>query len=449
MPRTCQIHARRATRSPHNFADKNFSINITLATTIQSRAHELNPPRQSAAYIRLVNQIGRALEHLHIARPQLCPDRLRRHAQTRTGLQEWGDESFTIGLERLTTALNRQARLSQVGRIAAYWNLLDHLCVRLQVEHYRAQRPEVAAQQIKQPLFIVGLPRTGTTILHELIAQDPTMRSPASWEVTRPVPPPVAHTYHSDKRIAAVDRLLGLLERLTPGFQVIHAVDAELPQECVYILASSFTSEQFGYLYNVPEYRDWVLQHDMTAAYAWHARFLQHLQVDFRRQHWVLKAPAHLANLKYLLAQYPDAAIVWTHRRPLAAIASFSSLTCTLRRGFSASVDPLSTGAYEFQHFSKVALRAMEDRLALDTGQFIDVSFNAICTDPIAVIKAIYRRLDWEMSGETEVLMRDYLERRPRNLYGQHRYSAAAFGLDSLQEQQRYSKYLSDYRRYL
>ncbi len=173
------------------------------------------------------------------------------------------------------------------------------------------------------------------------------------------MPPPTAQTYDSDKRIAAVDRLLALLEKLCPGFRAIHAIGARLPQECVYILASAFISEQFGYMYNIPAYRDWALDQDMTASYRWHASFLQHLQVDLRRERWVLKTPAHLAYLKYLLAQYPDAAIVWTHRRPLDAMASFSSLTYTLRSGFSRSVDPLATGEYEFRHFSKIVARGM------------------------------------------------------------------------------------------
>lgn len=409
----------------------------------------MTTPRQQAAYIRLINAIGARLESLDFARPQLCSDQLVDRAQKRTGLNTWGDDSFRPGLEQLTAALNAQAQLSQVGRIAAYWNLLDHLCVRLRLNNYRMHRPEVADQQIKQPLFILGLPRTGTTILHELIAQDPSFRSPASWEVARPVPPPMARTYNSDKRIAAVDRLLALLEKLSPGFQVIHAIGARLPQECVYMLASSFISEQFGYMYNVPDYRSWALQQDMTSAYAWHARFLQHLQVDHARERWVLKTPAHMAYLKYLLAQYPDASIVWTHRRPLDAISSFSSLAYTLRRGFSASVDPIATGEYELQHFSQIALRGMADRQALDNGQFIDVSFNAICANPMSVINTVYKRLGLELTGEAELRMRDYLKRRPRNLYGEHRYCAEAFGLDATQEQALYGDYLSQYGSYL
>jgi hypothetical protein len=401
------------------------------------------------AYIRLINNIGNLLESAQFTKPQLCAERLLSHAQRRTGLHDWGDESFRAGLVQLTTALQQQAQLSQIGRIAAYFNILDHLCVRLRLLHYRARRPAVAAGQIRQPLFILGLPRTGTTILHELLAQDPSFRSPASWEVSRPLPPPTAQSYDRDKRIRSVDRLLDLLEKLCPGFRAIHAIGARLPQECVYILASAFISEQFGYMYNVPAYRDWALQQDMTASYRWHASFLQHLQVDMQRERWVLKTPAHLAYLKYLLAQYPDAAIVWTHRRPLDAMASFSSLTYTLRSGFSRSVDPLATGEYEFRHFSKIVARGMEDRRALDNGQFIDVGFNAICADPMSVMRTIYERFAMELSREAEARMREYLKRHPRGLYGEHRYSPTAFGLDAAREQQLYGEYLSRYGAWL
>lgn len=409
----------------------------------------MDSQRQAAAYIRLINAIGASLERLDFAKPELRADQLLNRAQTRTGLSDWGDGSFRRGLEQLTAALHAQARLTQVGRITAYFNLLDQLCVRLRLIHYRAQRPEVADQQIKRPLFIVGLPRTGTTILHELMAQDRALRSPASWEVARPLPPPIAQHYHNDKRIASVHRLLGMLEKLSPGFQAIHAVGAALPQECVYLLASSFISEQFGYMYNVPDYRDWVLDQDMTGAYAWHAQFLQHLQVDCARERWVLKTPAHLASLKYLLAQYPDADVVWTHRRPLDAIASFSSLACTLRRGFSAGIDPLATGAYELQHFSTIAQRGMADRQALDSGQFIDVSFHAICADPMSVISAIYNRIGMALSHETQLRMREYLRRRPRHLYGEHHYRADEFGLSGALEEQHYGEYLSRYGNYM
>tara|TARA_R110002049_G_scaffold12647_5_gene56409 strand:- start:8738 stop:10102 length:1365 start_codon:yes stop_codon:yes gene_type:complete len=397
---------------------------------------------RQARTIRLINRIGNALARVGYAPPELDVARLMRHAERRTGLQDWGNDFCETGLRELVAALNAQAQLSQVGRIAAYLNVLDHLCVRLRLLHYREQHPKVRSQQITQPLFIVGLPRTGTTILHELIAQDPAMRSPASWEVARPLPAPVPEHYTDDARIAATQRLLNILEWLAPGFQAIHAVGARLPQECVYLLASACMSEQFGYMYNVPAYRDWLLTQDMTPAYQWHAHFLQHLQVDCNGRQWVLKTPAHLANLGVLLAQYPDAAIVWTHRRPLAAMASFSSLATTLRAGFSDHVDPHAIGQYESQHFASVVNRGMRDRAKLDTGQFFDVSFEAVCRDPLAVVEAVYRYFNIELGSEARRCMREYLTRRPRNLYGEHRYSPEAFGLSVGLE----SRLFGDYR---
>ena len=247
-----------------------------------------SPPAQQAAYIKLFNRFGHQLEKAGICKPDLSPDRLIKQAKRRTGLHNFGDESFRMGLEMLTKELRDQAQLSQIGRIAAHFNLLENLCVRLQLIDFRARRPEIAKQKIKQPLFITGLPRTGTTILFELIAQDSAMRSPASWEVAKPIPPAQRESYHNDKRIRSVDRLMAMAEKLSPGFQAIHAIGARLPQECVYMFASQFVSEQFSYMFNIPRYRDWAMHQDMTATYRWHANFLQHMQVDYGAKHWVL-----------------------------------------------------------------------------------------------------------------------------------------------------------------
>jgi len=407
------------------------------------------PPRRQQPCIRLANGLGSLLERAGLSRPSLCPEHLMRRAQARTGLGNWGDASFRAGLDRLTASLEREANLTQIGRIVAYLNLMDHLSVRLRLIDYRASHPGVAAQRIERPLFIVGLPRTGTSILHELLAQDPALRAPATWEVARPVPPPVPADRDTDARIARVDRLLGLLEKLSPGFQPIHAVGARLPQECVYMLSSAFASEQFGYMYRVPDYRAWLLERDLTSAYAWHAAFLQHLQSGGGAARWVLKTPAHVANLEFLCGQYPDACIVWTHRRPLQAIASFSSLACTLRRGFSRGVDPREVGEEQLRHYARVVGRGMEDRTALGEGRFFDAGFSAICENPVGVIREIYERFSMTLTGDAEARMRSYLRRRPRDLYGEHRYSAAAFGLDSECETGHFRDYLERFGRYV
>jgi hypothetical protein len=373
------------------------------------------------------------------------PERLMKLARWSTGLENFGDATFLEGLEALTTSLRDEAQLSQAGRIVAFFNLANLLSVRLRLIDYRAQRTEIVQQQIERPLIITGLPRTGTTILHELIAQDPAFRSPATWEVTRPVPPAKSEHYNTDSRIASVDRLLGFVEKVSPGFQPIHALGARLPQECVYLLSSAFYSEQFSYMYNVPRYRQWLLEQDMTSAYRWHAWFLQHMQVDFPGGQWVLKTPAHLPYLNHLLTQYPDATVVWTHRKPMDAIASFASLTSTLRSGFSDAIDPARVGEQELRHGAAVVAQGMAHRSALDSRRFFDVSFAAICTDPIAVIGDLYDQLDQPFTADAQQRMCNYLKQRPRHLYGEHQYTPQQFGLDESQEEAMFADYIGKY----
>jgi hypothetical protein len=162
----------------------------------------------------------------------------------------------------------------------------------------------------------------------------------------------------------------------------------------------------------------------------------------------VLKAPAHLGAIRYLLAQYPDANIVWTHRQPLQAMASFSSLAYTLRSGFSSGIDPLATGEAEFRHHARVLQQGMEDRQVLHDRQVIDIGFDAICADPLAVVRSIYARINKPLHPDAERRMREYLAQRPRHLYGEHLYSATDFGLTRALEQQLYGEYLGRYGAY-
>ena len=346
-------------------------------------------------------------------------------------------------------SLHDEAQLSQVGRIAAHFNMVDNLSIRLRLVDARKRRPEIAGQVISRPLFILGLPRTGTTILYELIAQDPAFRAPLSWEVASPCPPPAADTYRSDARIASTQRMLTLLESLAPGFRAIHAIGSQLPQECVYMLASQFYSEQFSYMYNVPAYRAWLLQQDMTPAYQWHRAFLQHLQVDMPTQQWVLKTPAHLGVLPTLLQQYPDARLVWTHRQPLDAIASFASLATNLRSGFSDAVDPMQVGAQEMSHSYAVTQRAVEARSGIDSQQLLDVSFDEICGDPMAVVMQIYAHFGLTLTAEANDNMRRYLQQRPRYLYGEHRYAPTDYGLSEARVREQFGAYRERFARWL
>lgn len=389
------------------------------------------PSSRQPATIKIINRVGRLLGGIGVTLPDLSSDSLLQKAVKTTGLKDFGEESFRPALDRLVEALKHEAKLSQIGRIAASGRLLDELSTRLQLIEYRKQRPEVARQQIVRPLFVLGLPRTGTTILYELLAQDSRHRAPMSWEVSKPVPPAQRETFTSDPRIEEVEKSMAALEMLAPGFKAIHEIGAQLPQECLSLLSSHFISDQYGATFYIPEYRRWSLDQDMTAAYRWHYQFLQHLQVDFSAERWVLKTPAHLPYLDTIIAQYPDAVFVQTHRQPMDVMGSISSLACTLHSAFSDDIDPLETGQSEVQHFSKVLERGMKQRDAMsDSGKrFYDIQFAAIISDPIGAIEKMYEHFGFDFTGETRQSMQNYIDSRPRNKHGKHEYTLEQFGL--------------------
>lgn len=394
--------------------------------------------------IKLINRMGRGLKKLGIERPSLLPiETMIRKVKEQTGLSDFGDESFMPALDKLAVSLEREARLSQLGRIAVHGMLLDNLKLRLNLTEYRKQRPEVGQQKIIRPLFVLGLPRTGTTILYELLAQDPAHRAPSTWEVAQPIPPAQRHNYHTDFRISEVEQQVKKMESLAPGFQAIHAMGAELPQECVALLAPHFISDQFGVSFYIPEYRHWTLEQDMTAAYQWHQQFLQHMQVDYIEQRWVLKTPPHLAYLDTLIKQYPDAAIVQTHRAPMDVLGSISSLSCTLHGAFSDDIDPIATAQAEVDYFSAMLTLGMEKRASMtdEDSRIFDVQFNDIISDPIKVIEKLYGHFDFDFSDIVRVAMQDYLDNRPRDKHGDHHYTLEKYGLSQQQHGQLFSDY--------
>ncbi|HWY75208.1 MAG TPA: sulfotransferase, partial [Verrucomicrobiae bacterium] len=228
-----------------------------------------------------------------------------------------------------------------IGKLALKNDVVRILCNRLLLEQDRQLYPGIAEQQIRQPLFIVGLPRSGTTLLHTLLAADPAHRVPSTWEVMSPSPPSAENR---KQRIRRANRDLAMLRWLAPTFESVHATGAELPQECVSLISPTFMSDQFDTMYNIPSYRTWFFRQDLRPAYEYHRRFLQHLQFPRSPERWILKAPAHMFAARALLSIYPDAKFVQLHRDPIEAVASVSSLVTILRRVFSDMVDPVQVG---------------------------------------------------------------------------------------------------------
>ena len=291
-------------------------------------------------------------------------------AKRRCDLENFGEGDFFEALSRLLESCHSEARLNLIGKIALRSDLLRTLCSRLFMERDRQLYPAIARQEIRKPLFIVGLPRSGTTLLHTLLAADPEHRAPLTWEVMTPSPPTCDDV---KRRIQRATQSCNCLNWLAPTFRHVHAVGAELPQECVGLMTPTFLSDQFDTMYYVPSYRAWFLRQDLLPAYEYHRRFLQHLQFRRSARRWVLKAPAHMFALPTLLSVYPDALFVQTHRAPLEAMASVSSLITILRRVFSDAVDPAVVCREAIQYWSETLDRFLQQRDRLTADRICDL----------------------------------------------------------------------------
>jgi len=376
-------------------------------------------------------------------------ERLVDAATTATGLDDLGADDWREGLSRLTVALDEEARLNELGEQVAAGEIVMLLTNRLELIAWRRDHPEIAGVPIVPPIVIVGQGRTGTTILFDILAQDPTTRVPLTWEVDRPVPAPETATFETDPRIAEVDELLAGTDLLIPGFRSIHPMGALLSQECVRMTASAFRSITFPTQYRVPSYGKWSMyEADMAPAYRWHRRFLEHLQSRHPEgpggaARWLLKSPAHIWCLDTLLAEYPDAFLVQTHRDPLSIIASLSSLEQTLR-SMTCDDPTIPEIATEWSEYIIDGLdrsvTAREDG-TVPADRVVDVTFRDFMADPFGVIHRIYAGLDLELTPETETRMREFLAAHSRPEGGGHHYSFAATGLDEGEIRERSRRY--------
>ena len=405
------------------------------------------PPPFRPLPIRAFNALGRAAARLGVRGFSLDEDSLLGAARQQTGLADFGPDTFRAGLRVLLDSLERDARLNAFGRYYAQRQVLELLVSRLQLVEWRTRNPELEKQEIVRPLFVLGLPRTGTTLLYSLLALDPAHRSPLSWEVDDPCPPAEAASYASDPRIAKSEWRFAQLRQLARGIQAIHPVGAALPQECIVITASEFTSIRFEMCFDVPTYQDWLLGADLTGCYAWHKRFLQHLQSRFAKQRWVLKSPGHLGAIDALLAAYPDALIVQTHRDPRRVVPSVSSLEWTLRQIASDELDPHTLGKQQLAAWSKtlaLGMRAREKHAAR-AAQFLDLHFQEIAADALGCVRRIYAHFGLALTPAFEARMRDYLAAHPREEHGAHRYTLAGFGLSERAVDDAFAEYVARY----
>jgi len=394
--------------------------------------------------MRVLNRMGPLLAPRW---PSMSSDEIVRAAARAAKSDHFGDESFLDALPVLSDSISREADLSWLGRVMFRQQLLGFLQNRFSVYRYRAAHPEVAGVPIERPLFVVGYPRTGTTILFNLLAQDPANRAPLSWEVQFPDPPPQGETFSTDPRIDKARKYFGYMDTMAPSLASIHEVGAEVPQECMPIVAQTMLGPQFNVTFNVPSYQAWVDQQSHAPAYTYHRHYLEHLQSKHMKDRWVLKSPTHLHSLDALLAEYPDARFIITHRDPAKTMPSLASLYYVIRGLASDSVDPHALGQQVMEWWATAADLSMaaRDKHTDKADQFIDIQFEEIVADPVAALGRAYERFHIPWSGDIEERKRAFLADNPRGKHGAHRYEIEDFGMTLGQIRERFEGYCRAY----
>jgi hypothetical protein len=393
--------------------------------------------------LRLINACGRGFVNNGFSWMRPDEQTLLDKACKRTGLDDFGDDSFREGLRVLLRSYELDAELSFIGRLCVNGDMVRLLSNRLRLVADRRRHPGIAAEVIRRPLFITGLPRSGTTFLHALLAQDPAHRAPQVWEVMQPSPPPEKASYAANPRIKATARQLKLVDILMPDFKKVHLIGATLPQECIAITSHAFRSYSFETMSAVHSYRAWHDRQDKRPEYEFHRQFLQHLQWRCPGQKWVLKAPGHLLALEALLQVYPDAGIILTHRDPLKVLASCASFTEVLRSAFSDGVDRAAMARQVRQRWEEGAGLAVQHRQAGNLRQqLFDVQYLELVRNPMAMVRRIYEHFDLELTPAAETAMQRFLAENPQNKGGVHRYTLEAFGLNPEEERRRFQAYV-------
>ena len=357
------------------------------------------------------------------------------------GLADYGDPSFRDGLEQLAAAVDAEADLSELGEAVFLGAISGSLTNRLRVVDWVNGHPEVAEAPVAEPLFIVGQPRTGTTALSHLLAADPANRSLLQWEGTDSVPPPSADGYEDDPRFEAARNAPDVVGQLNPEFKSMHHDEPDDPVECVVVLAQHFVSAQYSPMFHVPSYDRWLCTLDHTPAYRYHRMVLQVLQSDCPGR-WQLKSPHHQLGIDALLAVYPDARLVWTHRDPVKVIGSVCSLARCLQSTFSHADHSQAIGAHWLEYVGSMADRSLAARDRLGDDLFFDLPYRQIVEDRVAAVRSLYEHFDLAVDDELAKRFAARADAEPQGKHGTHTYDLAEFGLEEGQVRERFERYL-------
>ena len=391
--------------------------------------------------VRLFNHARRLFERLGARARPFDADALMEAARAATGTSDFGAPGFETGLRVLVDAYENEARLNPFGRWMVGQELLGILSSRLGVVEGWKQRPESLRSQLDRPLFVLGLPRTGTTALHDLLARDPAVQALDYWLAAAPGPRPPAEQASSDPRYKRAAQGLRLTYYLDPGLRAIHNLTPDGPDECRHLLQESFTDDTFDSNATIPSYTAWYSKTDMRASYEHHRDVLKLVQSTCPERRWALKYPSHMTHLQVLLEVYPDACIVQTHRDPARVLPSLCSLVTGWRGIYEDELDAHAIGRWQLEMWASRMEHALEVRKRARPEQFFDVHFREMLEDPVGAVQRMNEHFGFPFSRESAERLRRWHDEHPRGQFGGHEYTAEQFGLSHGEMAERFKLY--------
>ncbi|MCJ2186872.1 sulfotransferase family protein [Novosphingobium beihaiensis] len=367
-------------------------------------------------------------------------------AQAQTGLTGFGDPAILEGLEVLLKSYASEAHFSERGAQMAHGDLVKWMAIRMQIEDWLARHPDLLDAPVEKPMFVFGLPRTGTTLVINLLASDPARRSFLRWESQEPVPPARPDELHAGPRWEKMDAQTKMALQYMPQIAAIHFEEADSPTECQFLMTPSFCSQVYESQADVPGYREWFLHKaDYLPAFRFHKRYLQMLQANTGGR-WTLKNPWHPLYLPALKEVYPDAQLVMTHRDPADVLGSIGSLIENVRKIYSDDVDLQRIGEQFIETFQIMIERQDAFRAQHGPDSILDIQYADVVKDPIGQVRAIYEHFGEPFTAEAEAAMHAYMDANPKGKHGKHEYSLERYGLSREGVHKTFAEYIERYQ---
>jgi len=360
------------------------------------------------------------------------------------GSDDFGDPSYREALRVVLDSCDREAKFHEAGREATRANVVRQLVARLRSQQRLRRHPHSrdAAAAIRRPVIVLGLVRTGSTALHHLLAQDPQLQVLEYWLGAHPQPRPARDTWNSLAEFQESAAEIDAMYAFDPSLRRIHLMAPDLAEECRHLLAQSFVDDSFEVNATAPSYVRWYEGGDHTAAYRRHRELVGLIGADEPARRWLLKYPVHMKHLGALLAVYPDACIVQTHRDPARVLPSLCSLIAGWRGIYEDAPDRRAIAKWLVDLWADTMEDAMAARAELGEHRFFDVPFRETVGDPAGAVSKVYAHFGLEFPPQTETLLRDWHRTHPQHKHGEHRYSAADFGLDAGRMRERFARYI-------